>query len=151
MFRVESLRLLWISEFLNKCICWAVFNLESIKDKLTNRQNFIYVSNNRLKEYAINLFEKVQRCLGVVAQQVVKNQTQACQVEGHGLQLGVFALCHFSDGLGDQGEDCSPAALRQIVEQQQQELEVLDIEVVFSVHRTLYGVLLQRSQESIER
>lgn len=86
-----------------------------------------------------------------MAQQVVKNQTQACQVEGHSLQLGVFALRHFSDGLGDQGEDCPAAALWQIVEKEQQELEVLDIEVVFSVHRTLHGVLLQRSQESMEK
>lgn len=59
----------------------------------------------RSSREAINLFKKVQGSLGVVPEQVVKNQTQAGQIEGDCLQLGVYALCHFSDGLGDQGQD----------------------------------------------
>lgn len=84
-----------------------------------------------------------------MAQQVVKNQTQAGQVEGHCLQLGVSALCHFSDGLGDQGQDCPSAALRQIVEEEQQELEMLHVKIVFSMNRTLNSVLFQCSQKSM--
>lgn len=84
-----------------------------------------------------------------MAQQVVKHQTQTGQVEGHCFQLGVSALCHFSDGLGDQGQDWASTALRQIVEKEQQELEVLHIKVVFPVNRTLDCVLLQRSQKSM--
>ncbi len=89
----------------------------------------------------INLLKKVQRSLGVMAQQVVKNQTESGQVEGHCLQLGVSALCHFCDGLGDQGQNCPTTTLRQIVEKEQQELEVFHIKVVFSVNRTLNSVL----------
>ena len=62
-----------------------------------------------------------------MAQQVVKNQQKAGKVEGHSLQLAVSALCHFSDGLGDQGEDWPSPPLWQIVEKEQQELEVLHI------------------------
>lgn len=36
-----------------------------------------------------------------MAQQVVKNQQQAGQIEGHSFQLGVSALCHLCDGLCD--------------------------------------------------
>lgn len=61
--------------------------------------------DNNYSKVSINLFKKVQWRLGVVAQQVVKNKQQACQVEGHNLQLGVSALCHFSDSLGYQGKN----------------------------------------------
>lgn len=84
-----------------------------------------------------------------MAQQVVENQQQAGEVEGHSLQLRVSALCHFSDGLSDQGEDWPSPTLRQIVEKEEQELEVLHIKVVLSMNRTLDRVLLQRSQKSM--
>lgn len=86
-----------------------------------------------------------------MAQQVVKHKQQSGQVEGHSFQLGVSALRHFSDGLGDQGEDRPSPTLRQIVEKEQQELEVLHIKVIFSMNRTLDGVLLQCSQKPEKR
>lgn len=110
---------------------------------------FAIRSKQPTTKYFIDLFKKVQGSLGVVAQQVVKNQTQAGQVEGHCFQLGVSALCHFCDGLGDQGQDWPPTTLWQVVEKEQQELKVLHIKVVFSVNRTLNSVLLQSSQKSM--
>lgn len=110
------------------------------------------INHNKEKHWAAttgtDLFKKVQGSLGVVAEQVVKHQTQAGQVERNCFQLGVSALCHLCDGLGDQGQDWPPAALWQVVEKEQEELQVLHVKVVVSVNRTLDGVLLQCPQKS---
>lgn len=76
-----------------------------------------------------------------MVQQVVKDQQQAGEVEGHSLQLRVSALCHFSDGLGDLSEHGPPATFRQVVEEKHQELEMLHVEVILPMNRTLDSVL----------
>lgn len=60
---------------------------------------------NEKKEREGNLLKEVQGGLGVMAQQVVKNETQAGQMERNSLELGVSVLCHLHDRLGDQSQD----------------------------------------------
>lgn len=82
-----------------------------------------------------------------MAYQVVKNQQKTGQIKRDRLQVRVFALSHFSDGLSDKGENWPSATLWQIVEKQQQKLKVLHIEVIVPMNWTLNGMLLQSSQK----
>lgn len=80
-----------------------------------------------------------------MTQQVVKNEQQTGQVQRNSLQLGVSALCHFSDGLSDHGEDWPSTTFGQIVEKEQEQLEMFHIKVILWLDRALDGVLFQGS------
>lgn len=75
-------------------------------------------------------------------QQVVKDEQDASQIMGYGLELGLSVTCDLSDGLHAEGEDSAPALLREVVEDEQKQLEVLHVEIFVGRHRSLESVLL---------
>lgn len=81
-------------------------------------------------------------------QQVVEDEQDASQIEGYGLKLGLRVTCDLSDGLHAEGEDGAAALLREVVEDEQKQLEVLHVEILVSRHRTLQRVLFKRAYES---
>lgn len=76
-------------------------------------------------------------------QQVVKDQQDAGQIEGHALELGVHVGGHLRDGLGAEREHAAAARVRQVVEDEEQQLQVLHVQVLVAGQRTLQRVLLQ--------
>lgn len=80
--------------------------------------------------------------------QIIEDQKQASQDERHGAHLGGHAGTQLLDGAHRQRQDAPPAFLREAVEEEQQQLQVLHVQVFrLSRHHPLQGTLLHGRQK----
>lgn len=80
--------------------------------------------------------------------QIIKDQKQAGQDERHRAHLGVHAGTQLLDDLHWERQDVPPAFLREVVEDEEQQLQVLHVQILrLSRHHPLQGILLHGRQK----
>lgn len=80
--------------------------------------------------------------------QIIKDQKQASQDERRRAHLGIHAGSQLLDDLHKQRQDVPPAFLREVVEDEEQQLQVFHVQIFrLSRHHPLQGILLHGRQK----
>jgi hypothetical protein len=112
------------------------------------------LSVTRQRECAgLYLFKQINRGFGVLMKQIIKDQKETCQDERHRAHLSIHVDTQLLDALDKKSQNGLPALLREVVENEEQQLQVFYIQI-FSLtgYHPLQGILLHcRQKPSTEK